>query len=413
MRLLSLSGLVVSRFRPVFLSLIALGFAALSACDKVALLAPTGSTLTLSINTTTVPINGTAIVTASVIESAGTPVHDGTIVTFTSSFGTIQPAESATSGGTAVATFRGTSSGTAKISAFSGAAKAEITDVKVGSAAAGSVSLRVEPSTVPQNGGTVTAIALVQDTGGNVLPGAPVVFTTDQGSLGSSSVLSDANGFAQTTLTTNRVTKVTASVADKRSEVTVNVVTAPTVTITSATANPTVGSPVSFLVTPSSAATANPIQSVVVDFGDGQTQQLGSITGPVGLTHAYSTHGGYTVTATATDINGQRGVSSLAVVVAPVALPTVSLSAAPNPILVTGNGFTTFTVTATAGSSPIRSVVVRLANGTTIYTGTGGGSFTYQFGTFPGGATYTVTASVTDALGNVGTTSIVVVLNGS
>ena len=68
------------------------------------------------------------------------------------------------------------------------------------------------------------------------------------------------------------------------------------------------------------------------------------------------------------------------------------------------------TATAAAGGAPIRSVVVRLANGTVIYSGTGGGSFTYQFGTFAGGTTYTLTATATDALGNTATTSSVVVV---
>src|SRR5918994_1223830 len=91
-----------------------------AACDKVPLLAPTQSTLTLSINTTTVAINGTAEVLATVTEQSGTPVHNGTTVTFTASVGVVEPREVRTEGGVARTTFRANSqSGTARIGAFS------------------------------------------------------------------------------------------------------------------------------------------------------------------------------------------------------------------------------------------------------------------------------------------------------
>src|SRR5258708_5212076 len=122
MRLLSLTGLLVSRFKPSVL-IFALAFAALSACDKVNLLAPTGSTLTISVNRTAVPIGGTAEVVAVVVESAGTAPQNGTVVTFSSTFGTMTPQEAQTSGGVARATFTATGSGEASINAFSGGAK--------------------------------------------------------------------------------------------------------------------------------------------------------------------------------------------------------------------------------------------------------------------------------------------------
>src|SRR6187401_1918817 len=54
------------------------------ACDKVPLTSPTGSTITLTIDKTAVPIGGTAQLTAVVSEASGTPPHDGTMVTFNS-----------------------------------------------------------------------------------------------------------------------------------------------------------------------------------------------------------------------------------------------------------------------------------------------------------------------------------------
>jgi hypothetical protein len=47
------------------------------------------------------------------------------------------------------------------------------------------------------------------------------------------------------------------------------------------------------------------------------------------------------------------------------------------------------------------------SGGEVIYSGTGGGSFSHRFG---GTGTYTIQASATDANGNVGTTSTVVVV---
>jgi len=391
-----------------------------ASCDKVPLTAPTLSTISLSVDKNIVPVNGQATITAVVTESSGTAVHNGTTVTFQTTAGSINPPEAQTVNGRAVVTYVAPNvSATVTVNAYSGGASTSASgnssaggvQIRVGSAAVGSVALTVSPSTVPQNGGTVTLSALVLDSSGNPLPSVGVLFSTDQGTLSNSSVFSDANGNATTTLTTNRITKVAATVGAQKGEFTINVVTAPTVTITSPTANPTVGTPVAFVVTPSAATTANPIQDIVVNYGDGQQQAFSGVTGPIGVTHTYDRDGGYTVTATVTDINGLRGVSSLAIVVGRAPLPTVTMSVTPNPIPPNGNGFATFTVTAstTAANQQIRSVVVRLSDGTVIYSGTGGGTFSYRFG---GSGNYTVTATATDTAGSTATTSTVVVVQG-
>src|ERR1700682_4202494 len=67
-----------------------------AACEKVPLLAPTGSTITMTTATNALPINGTATIVAQVLESAGTPPHSGTTVRFTTSLGTIEPADAQT-----------------------------------------------------------------------------------------------------------------------------------------------------------------------------------------------------------------------------------------------------------------------------------------------------------------------------
>ena len=57
------------------------------ACDKMPLLAPQASTITLSTASTVVQANGTTEIRATVLESSGTPVQNGTTVTFTTNLG--------------------------------------------------------------------------------------------------------------------------------------------------------------------------------------------------------------------------------------------------------------------------------------------------------------------------------------
>ena len=379
-----------------------------SACDKVALTSPTGSTITLTVSQTTIPINGSTEVTASVVESGGTAVHNGTIVTFTGGFGTFSPQEAPTVGGIARTTFTGNASGTARIGAFSGAAKATEVEIRVGSAAAGAVSVRTEPATVSQNGGTVSVIALVTDTSGNPLPGVNVVFSTDNGILATSTAISGSDGVARTQLTTNRTSRIRAAVADKSGETTVTAVAAPTVTIQATTPNPVAGAPVAFRITPPAAtSTSNPIDRIIVDFGDGSSQTLTGVTGEVGVTHVYNREGGYTATATAFDINGQRGVSSTSVVVGRQQLPTVNLSAPPTTTTTTATAIN-FSAQTQAPGAQIVSARVTLQDGTVIYSGTNANSFNYRFG---GTGTYTLTGTATDSNGNSASAQTSIVVN--
>src|SRR3979490_3043794 len=66
------------------------------ACQKVPLLAPTGSNISLTPSATSLPLGGTTDIIAQVIEAAGTPPHSGTQITFTTNLGTIQPSQAET-----------------------------------------------------------------------------------------------------------------------------------------------------------------------------------------------------------------------------------------------------------------------------------------------------------------------------
>ena len=382
-----------------------------TACERVPLTAPTASTITITSDQAVLPLNGTATVRAVVIEAGGTPVHNGTMVTFTSTLGTIDPVEAKTVSGIATATFKaGSTSGKSNIKAFSGGATTTTgVDVTIGSAAAKAIALSATPSSVSQSGGTVTVSALVLDENGNALPGVGVNFSADTGQLNPTTAVSDSSGVARTQLTTTQTSKVTATAGTATKEVTVTATAAPSVTITASDTGTTgVPHPITVTFAAAGAAPARQIQTLTVDFGDGTSETRSNVTGSVGFSHTYNQARGYNISATAVDVAGNTGVASKAIVINAAALPTLSVSASPNPVPAANNGLTTFTVTATAGgSAPLRNVTVRLSNGEVIYSGTGGGSFSYRFG---GTGTYTVQGSATDANGNTGTTSTVVVV---
>jgi PKD repeat protein len=304
-----------------------LGVALFTSCDKVPLLAPTESTITLNVTATTVPVNGTAQVIASVIESAGTPVQNGTVVTFTSTFGTMDPPEGRTEAGRATVIFRaGQQSGTAVINAFSGGARAEAVEVLVGGAAAGSIVLRAEPQTT----GVADIIATVLDASGNPLPGVPVTFSANAGQVTPGQVVSGNNGEARTTLSTSRETIVTATAGSKSATVTVSA-TGPSVTIRVPTTIEA-GVPATFTLAPPTGTT---LRSVSVNWGDGTSPtQLGTISAETPVVHTFVRAGVYTVTATSTDASGQTGTSQAVVNVTEQAGIPVTLTATPNPVSV-------------------------------------------------------------------------------
>ena len=400
----------MSRFRPSIL-LLALCFASLWACEKVPLTAPTGSKVTVSVSKTSVPIGGTAEVTAVVTESAGTAPQNGTSVTFSSTFGTMNPQEALTSGGVARSMYTATGSGKAKIGAFSGGAVATEVDVLAGAAAAAAVSVRTEPSTIPQSGGTVTVIGLLIDAAGGGLPGTLINFTVDGGNLSASAATTDANGEARVTLTTNRTTKVNANAGSvKATEFTLTALANPIIAIGSCTASPQVGVATNCTITPATTP-VTALSNVTVNWGDGTGEQpLGAIAGVTVASHTYKSAATYTVTTTAIDQNGQRGTASVALVVLRV-LPTISITASAS----TGSVGVpiSFTITpATTPPVPITGVTVDFGDGGSRNLGVITSATTVSR-TYVSEGTYSVTATVTDQIGQSGTATTQVAIGRS
>lgn len=401
------------------------------ACQRVPLTSPTGSTITLTVDRSVLPIAGETTVRAVVIESAGTPVHNGTVVTFATTLGSLNPPEAKTVNGIATTTFSaGSVSGSAFLRAFSGGATSSNSsgsEVKIGSAAAGSIAVSATPPAVSQSGGTVTISALVLDANNNPLPGASVLFSASNGVLSASTAISDSTGVAKVTLTTQSTTTVTATVGANRATVEVVASTAPSITIGDPSPSPPIaGQPMTFTVTVASGGSGNntprQVQTLDVQFGDGQRETRSNVTGSVGFTHVYTREGGYTITATATDTNNNTGIASKSIIVTFAAQPTVTLTATPNPVSMstssgtTPAGFTTFTISATAattGGAPIRSVRLTAPDGSVIYSNSGAVPSTtvpYRFptGTLPGN--YMFTATATDANGQTATTTTTVIV---
>lgn len=338
-------------------SLIAGLFGMVASCNQVPLLAPTGTVLNLIPESTSVSLNSQVTIIATLIESGtatsgsgsgststtggGTPVHNGTHVTFTTTLGQMQPSDAVTTNGQTQATLiTGSQSGTAHITAYSGGASKTI-DLSVGTAAVKNVTLTVNPQSLGVSGGNATVVANVSDTAGAPIGGIPVTFTTDHGTITPSTIQTDANGNASAVLSTTATAKITASAGTVTSTAaTVNVNARGLSGFSSTPPLPLAGSPVTFTVTPTTGVN---LSNVHVDYGDGQSIDLGAISTATPVSHPYLSPGIYTATATPIDASGPGTPLATQVIVG--ALPLV-ISILPNPT--STNTPTTFTVTGAA-----------------------------------------------------------------
>jgi hypothetical protein len=153
-------------------------------CEKVPLLAPSGSTITLSTATSALGFNGTADVSAQVLEAPGPAPQRHAHHLFDQSRH-VDPAEVQTD-----------VNGRARPDSLPARHPAsprygelrrrhcpcgERRENRVGSAAVSAVVASANPSIVSSRGGNSTISAKVTDAGGNALAGIPVTFTTDAG----------------------------------------------------------------------------------------------------------------------------------------------------------------------------------------------------------------------------------------
>jgi hypothetical protein len=422
-----LTGFMITRPNGRLAVLAAVAFSLLvSACEKVPLMAPAGSTIVLTAATNALPVGATTDIIATVLEAAGTPPHSGTYVTFTTTLGAMQPAQAQTDvgGRVVVRYFSGTANGSAVITATSGGATTG-TDgaikIAVGTAAVGRVSVNATPALVPANGGSTTIAASVFDINGNSLRSAPVSFTTTAGTLSSSIVSTDLNGVASTTLTTSQQATVTASVGAQApaappaegaaggagggatssgqasGTVVVNVASAPSLVITPPSSPPSVGLPANFtFVVTAAAQNGSAVRELRVNWGDGKISNLGAVTGTAVASHVFEDDETFTVTATVTDVAGNSVSVSTSVTAILVGRPTVIVTPTPQSATVGSTISFQIDIRAAAGVS-IQNVTISFGDGRTQEIGgfTGIVTVTHKYNLPPG--SYTVTVTVIDS----------------
>jgi hypothetical protein len=372
-------------------------------CDKMPLSAPTESTITLYASRTTGGLNGSVDITATVIESAGTPVQNGTVVTFTTTLGTIEPNEARTNNGKAtVKLLAGTRSGTAEVRAFSGGiSSGDPLTVTVGAAAAGKVELLANPSALPASGGVVQLTAVVSDAVGNRLSSVPVTFTTDAGVLSTTSATTDGNGEARSSLSTTAKARVTASVVGGTSTsltatLDIPLRVGPTVAMTIPASSLVPGVPAVFSVTVTAGGAA--VRSAMIEFGDGDKQSL-SASGTSIVTHVYGSSGTFIVMAEATDMAGETAKATASVSVQPVVV-TVSLTVSPSPVTTAAPAEFTASATTTPAGATIERYEWNFGDGSVRTTSGGNTSHLYTSG---GGRRYTVSVRAVTTTGASGT----------
>ena len=158
----------------------ALAMLVLPSCGQAILVASPESTMVMTINPTFIAQNGdTAVVSVLVIEKAGTPAPDGTVVQFFTTLGRIQEQGKTNDGVVRVNLISDARSGDAVVTAFSGASKTEAITVRVGSARPARLSPGLIDQTIDlSDGKTIARIkASVFDANANPVSGVLVRFS--------------------------------------------------------------------------------------------------------------------------------------------------------------------------------------------------------------------------------------------
>jgi hypothetical protein len=200
--------------RPLLLAVLV--FLPVLGCDKASPVAPSGTTLSISANPSSVSLNGTSTITVIGRQPNGNPLNPGTEIIFSADKGSIDPIATIQSNGVATATFHADNrSGTARITVATGGSAGGGTsggggsisasvDIQVGLASGDKPTLIVSasPNSVPVNGtSNVTVIARNAD-GSPAAAGQTVILTTSLGTLSPDRPVTKSDGTATSRLNT-------------------------------------------------------------------------------------------------------------------------------------------------------------------------------------------------------------------
>jgi len=410
------------RFTASILTAIVMACAFFQGCGESLPTAPSAvTTITLTTSKSQLPFNGTAMITADIVGSTGRSAPNGTLVTFTTTLGSFESASAETMQGRATVTFQaGTISGTATINATAtNAATAPETAsrIAIGAAAASRVLVIADPPSVPFSGGSTAITATVLDGSGQPLASIPVTFSSTAGTLAPSSLKTDQEGNAKTTLRTSLAATVTAAVsadgsvsgpvgngATGSTSVTVAPRPQPTVSVTPSP-NPTAGAVTTFTIAVAPATNSGTaIQSLTIAFGDGARLDLGAASGmTIVVQHVYQTAGPYVVSVTAVDTAGASATASTVIIVAPAVPMTVAIEFTP-PIV--SGGTTIFTFVATVQPATVMAATYQwnFGDGSSALTTNKQIAHTFR----NGGGPYTVQVVVTSTTGQTADTFVII-----
>jgi hypothetical protein len=212
--------------------------AATLSCHQVILTAPPGSTMSVTANPTSIPAyGGVSIISALVIEPAGTPVSDGTVVQFFTDLGVVEEQGKTNDGVARVKLTSDSRSGTATVTALSGGGvsttgtPADTTEavasalatsasgasgqvqVTIGSVLIESVYVTANPGRIVPPATQSEIVATAYDASGNPVPRVPIMFTAFENDTAKAAyfetlqsngvpVYTDNNGRAHDLLTT-------------------------------------------------------------------------------------------------------------------------------------------------------------------------------------------------------------------
>jgi hypothetical protein len=178
-------------------------------------------------------------------------------------------------------------------------------------------------------------------------------------------------------------------------------------TITPPATAPSVGLPAVFTFTLGTLPPGDFVRDVIVDWGDGKTQNLGAISTTTTVSHVYTTADTYTVRATLNDTAGNTTTVSNSVTVVATSNPTIIIT----PTVPTGSHDVTFQIQVTAPSGVgIVDAVIDFGDGVTQSLGGLSGTVTLHHIYPPGPGSYVVTLTVKDTLNRTttGSTSVTV-----